>query len=166
MTHREAYDAITKEIRALLMKHGFSRRGLAWYRHDRRFLQMIDVRIGEHVVAVTLGAMYRPLNRDTHPTDYECHISIGLGSVVSRSICWRSIRAYREWMSQTDDRIKEFVKVIRETAMPVLDTWRSEESICQFLNSSIGARSTVRLELTKHLAKSVGFEAGGTSFSK
>jgi hypothetical protein len=153
MTPQEANKAIIAAVRRLLAKHGFRRRKIAWYRHDRQFLQMIDVQTGQQAIIVKLGAMYRPLNRTTHPAPNDCHISIGLGSVVSPAIDWRFIRAYRNWISPNDDRIKEFVNVIEEIVMPVLDRWRSEESIRDFLETPLGARSNVSHELTQYLAQ-------------
>lgn len=153
MTPREAEGVIVGKLRPLLMEHGFSRRMTAWYRHDRQFLQMIEVQVGQEAITVRLGAMYRRLNRATHPTLYECHISIGLGSIVRPGIDWRTLRAYRDWIWLGDSRIQEFVKTIREIAVPVLDQWRSEESIRQFLKTPLGLRADVHQELTTHLAR-------------
>jgi hypothetical protein len=153
MRPREAEDAIVMAMRPLLMEHDFRRRKTAWFRHDRQFLQLIEVQIGQHAIIVKLGVVYRPLNRATHPASHDCHISIGLGSVVHPGLDWRSLRAYRDWIWPGDDRIRESANVIREVAIPVLDQWQSEESIRQFLKTSLGSRSKVRQEFAMHLAQ-------------
>lgn len=152
MTPLEAEKLVAAELRPLFVTRGFRRKGTAWFRYGRQFLQTMEVRIGREAVIVKLGAMHRRLNSATHPTPGDCHISIGLGSVMPSNIDWHSLRSYRGWMAPGDNRLAGFVRAISEVAMPVLDQWQSEESMRRFLKTTLGSRCDVRPELTACLS--------------
>lgn len=149
MKQREAQATVIAELRPILMQNSFRRRRTSWYRYDPQFLQMLDVSVGQRAVLAKVGAMYRPLSHATHPDIGDCHISIGLGSVIPPEVDWSSVRAYGQWMSKTDDRIKTLVEILRTIGLPLLDQWRSEASVREFLQSPLASRATLRLEFVE-----------------
>jgi hypothetical protein len=160
MTPEEAEKAIICQTRTLFAGQGYHRRKLTWYRYDRQFLQLIDMQLGQQAITIKLGAVYRPWNHATHPPADQCDIVVGMGSIVPPMVDWRLIREYRRWTSSCDNCLAQLLEVIEHAAMPVLDAWRSVDSIRDFLETSVGAKCTVSRGFSQHLAGDSGNRQG------
>lgn len=151
MKGRELEAAVIVGLRPSLLAVGFSRKRLSWYRHDRRFLQMLPIDTGERRLIVRLGAVNRKVNKTTHPSIYDCHMTVGMGSLVPAEVDWNSLRTWTDWPPQCHDQLADVVDVLDRFALPVLNQWRSTELILEFFESPLARKCIIRPELKAHL---------------
>ena len=155
MDRRQAHDALIRLLRPKLMPMGFSRKDNDWFRHDRVFLQMLEITAWDDFVTVRLGAVCRSLTKSTHPTLRQSHIRVGAGSIISVDYDWQTCRSFRTWTALGDGRLATFINLLERYVIPVLDQWRSIESIRGFLATPLADKCIVDPELLRIVEPSV-----------
>lgn len=144
MPHLRVRERLIDILKPVMQAVRFSRKEATWYRHDSEVTQFIDFQVSEKKVAVRLCAVLRKFSKETHPTIYDEDITLGLGWLFEEREDWSEIRCHTQWNADDDERLALIVTAVVKRAIPVLDSWRSEAAIREFLRTTVASNCQVR----------------------
>jgi isopentenyl diphosphate isomerase/L-lactate dehydrogenase-like FMN-dependent dehydrogenase len=112
---------LIRRLRPMLMARGYSRKGLAWYRHKGNTTTAIFIELGNQRIIVKLARFDRRVLRETHPNAYRATEIIGMSAIVPEFDKWHWARTYNDWIEESD--ADHFVKLLQDFGLMYLAGW-------------------------------------------